>query len=254
MLPGVTQGAWRGRIFLDVGTILYVGPGASADQHAHAAVQLVWSPHGSFEIAAGGGWLRRSAVLVPSATVHQLDASGCEVAVFLVESHGARGAALDRLARREGCRELAAELADLPFPARDLEGTNVAAFCDRVLAALGVTATAAPTTAITRRAIAHIERHLDGVPRVGDVARELAVSSSRVTHLFSAEVGVPFRKFVLWTRIKRAVEAHHAGFDLGASAIAAGFSDAAHFSRSFRAMFGLSPSLILPFVEITGRA
>ena len=42
------------------------------------------------------------------------------------------------------------------------------------------------------------------------------------------------------------------GGDLTEAALAAGFSDAAHLSRTFRAMFGLSPSLLLPFVELTG--
>jgi AraC-like DNA-binding protein len=80
------------------------------------------------------------------------------------------------------------------------------------------------------------------------------VSPTRVTHQFTSEIGIPVRRFVLWTRIKRAVEAHRTGRDLTAAAIEAGFSDAAHFSRTFRAMFGLSPSLVLPVAEIIGRA
>jgi AraC-like DNA-binding protein len=250
----MAQAAWRGRIFLDAGALLYVGPGAPADEHAHNAVQLVWSRDGVFEIAAAGRNLRRSAVLVPSAAAHTLDATGSAIATLLVEFHDARGAALDAAARREGYRDLTAALAEVPFPSHDLAAHDVATLCDRVLAALGATARTAPITAITRRAIGYIEHHLDGVPRVADVARQLSVSPTRVTHQFTSEVGIPFRRFVLWTRIKRAVEAHRAGRDLTAAAIEAGFSDAAHFSRTFRAMFGLSPSLVLPVAEIVGRA
>jgi AraC-like DNA-binding protein len=250
----VTQAPWRGRIFLDAGALLYVGPGASGELHAHNAVQLVWSCDGAFEISAAGRNLRRSAVLVPSAAAHALDATGRAIATLLVESHDARGAALDAAARRADYGDVTAALAEVSFPSHDLAAHDVAAQCERVLAALGATARTAPITAITGRAISYIEHHLDGVPRVADVARQLSVSPTRVTHQFTSEVGIPFRRFVLWTRIKRAVEVHRAGRDLTTAAIEAGFSDAAHFSRTFRAMFGLSPSLVLPVAEIIGRA
>jgi AraC-like DNA-binding protein len=238
--------AWRGRIFLSPGLILYVGPGAPADEHAHNAVQLVWSLDGAFSISG----MQRRAVLIPSATTHSLDASGRTIALLLVESHGARGAALDAAARTATYRELV----DLPFPDAKLAAVDVEALCDRVLATLGITIDKAPITSLTRRAIDYIEGHLDDVPRVGDAAKQLGVSTTRITHLFTAEVGIPFRRFVLWARIKRAVEAHRAGRDLTAAAIEAGFSDAAHFSRAFRAAFGLSPSQVLPVAEIAGGA
>ncbi len=243
---------WRGRIFLDAGLILYVGPGAGADEHTHNSVQLVWSPDEPFEITIAGRRLERTAVLVPANSVHTLDASGRMVALLLVESHGERGANLNRAAEREAGRDLAAGLASTPFPRIDLDAREVASWCDGAIGALGVEPHRFPITATTRRAIRYIEDHLDGVPRVAELARRLRLSETRVTHVFTREVGIPFRRFVLWTRIKRAVSAHQSGCDLTAASIAAGFSDAAHFSRTFRAMFGLSPSLVLAAAEITG--
>ncbi|HLL22313.1 MAG TPA: AraC family transcriptional regulator [Kofleriaceae bacterium] len=244
----MAHAAWRGRLFLDAGAILYLGPGGAADEHAHNCVQVVWSLDGPFEVHVAGRRDERSAVVIPSAATHTFDASGRTIALLLVESHGARGAALDAAVRDASLRD----------PAQVLPGVRVddpravGAVVERVLTALGVTSATAPITAITRRAIHYIEHHLDGVPRVRDVARELSVSTTRVTHLFTSEVGIPFRRFVLWTRIKHAVAAHRAGRDLTTAAIEAGFSDGAHFSRTFRAMFGLAPSFVLPLVEITG--
>jgi hypothetical protein len=37
-----TPASWNGRVFLDAGRFLYLGPGATAGVHAHHAVQLVW--------------------------------------------------------------------------------------------------------------------------------------------------------------------------------------------------------------------
>lgn len=246
----MSRTVWRGRVYLDAGLILYVGPGAEADKHEHNAVQLVWSLDGPFELTIEKQRYKRTVALIPANTQHTLNSTGHVIALLLVESHGARGVALDNIAKHERSREPAID-AEL-FPSQDLAAVDVAGWADRVLKSLGVSAARPQITSVTRRAIAHIERGLDGVPRVADVARKLSLSTTRVTHLFSSEVGIPFRKFVLWTRIKRAVAAYQAGNDLTAAAIAAGFSDAAHFSRTFRSMFGLSPSLVLPVVEIAG--
>ena len=248
----VTKPAWRGRIFLDAGAILYVGPGSTADLHAHHAVQLVWSLDGTFDLAIGEQRVQRTATLIPANSPHTLDAVGSTIALLLVEPHGSRGVALDQVARHDVGRELASDLASLVFPAPDASPRQALAWCDDVLAALGVAATRPALSSVSRRAIERVERTIDGVPRVSDVATAVGLSSTRVTHIFSQEVGIPFRRFVLWTRIKRAVTAFQAGHDLSASAIAAGFSDAAHFSRTFRSMFGLSPSLVLPLAEVSG--
>lgn len=252
--PRMPQAGWRGRIFLDAGLILYVGPGAGADAHAHNAVQLVWSADGPLEVTLAGQRLDRTAVLLPANRDHSLQAAGHLIALLLVESHGARGAALDAAAQRAQGRELKDAIATVRFPSPDLEAVEVVRWCNDLLGGLGVDAKRSPISAPTRRAIEYIERKLDGVPRVGEVARMLSLSETRVTHLFSEEVGIPFRRFVLWTRIKRAVAAHQAGNDLTNAAIAAGFSDSAHFSRTFKAMFGLSPSLVLSVAEIIGTA
>jgi AraC-like DNA-binding protein len=245
----MAQSGWNGRIFLDTGLILYVGPGAGADPHAHHAVQLVWSADGPFDVVIGGRHEQRTAALIPANSEHSLDATGHRIALLLVESHGTRGTALDAAAERMVAgRELAHALAAVAFPEK-VAASQVAGWTDGVLNALGVQATRSPLSSVSRRAIEYIEQHLDGVPRVEDVARTLSLSTTRITHLFSDEVGIPFRRFVLWTRIKRAVITHQSGSDLTTSAIAAGFSDAAHFSRTFRAMFGLSPSLVLTAAE-----
>lgn len=248
----MVQRPWRGRIFLGAGLILYVGPGAGAEAHAHHAVQLVWSLDGEFSVTIDGSRHERSAVLIPAHAVHELDATGCLIALLLVESHSARGVALDTAARQDPGHDITEKLALMVFPLEEQPAQDVTAWCDALLSAIGVNAEHATVSSVTRRAIDFIEHELEGVPRVSDVATRLGLSATRITHLFTAEVGMPFRRFVLWARIKRAVSEHRSGADLTTAAIAAGFSDAAHFSRTFRAMFGLSPSLVISSAEITG--
>lgn len=102
-------------------------------------------------------------------------------------------------------------------------------------------------------ALAHIDDVLPGVPRLTAAASRAGISPSRLTHLFTAQVGIPFRRFVLWARIRLVTQQVQAGWNLTDAAAAAGFADSAHFTRVFHAMFGLVPSAILPHLEIVGQ-
>lgn len=76
--------------------------------------------------------------------------------------------------------------------------------------------------------------------KAADVAADLALSEGRFLHLFKAQMGVAWRPFLLWRRILCAVNMLVSGETATHAAYVAGFSDSAHLSRSFRAMFGLS--------------
>lgn len=78
-----------------------------------------------------------------------------------------------------------------------------------------------------------------------EVARAVCLSTSRFLHLFSAHAGTSFRRYRLWTRMTRVAAAISAGQDLTRAAADAGFASPAHFSDSFRAMFGLSATTLL---------
>ena len=75
-------------------------------------------------------------------------------------------------------------------------------------------------------------------------------SSSRFAHVFSAEVGLPFRRYVLWRRLTRAMLAVGRGHTLTAAAHACGFADSAHFTRTCYQMFGQPPSFLLRASEL----
>lgn len=76
-----------------------------------------------------------------------------------------------------------------------------------------------------------------------EISRDVCLSESRLLHLFKQEVGIPFRKYVLWTRLKKAVIEIQNGQSITQAAFMAGFSDAPHFSNIYYKMFGLKPSL-----------
>jgi AraC-like DNA-binding protein len=77
------------------------------------------------------------------------------------------------------------------------------------------------------------------------LVRPDGLSVSRFLHLFSEMVGVPFRRFRIWNRLRAASGMALRGANLTGAAISAGFSDSAHFSRLHRETFGVTPSCIL---------
>jgi AraC-like DNA-binding protein len=76
-------------------------------------------------------------------------------------------------------------------------------------------------------------------------AEQIGLSSSRFQHLFRAEVGLSFRRFRLWARMRMAIKHTLGGASLTDSAHFAGLSSSAHLSAAFRDMFGITPSQLV---------
>jgi AraC-like DNA-binding protein len=87
---------------------------------------------------------------------------------------------------------------------------------------------------------------------VEDAAAMAFLSPSRFAHLFTDQVGLPFRRYMLWRKLTRAMLAIAREPTIAAAAHASDFSDAAHLTRTFYQMFGIPPSVMLrgEFFEI----
>ncbi len=82
-----------------------------------------------------------------------------------------------------------------------------------------------------------------------ELGATLGLSPSRVLHLFSAEMGVPYRRFRMWKRLMLSFELLHAQDNMTVAAMEAGFADATHFSHSFRDTFGVNPAPVFRRIE-----
>ncbi|HTI67058.1 MAG TPA: AraC family transcriptional regulator [Caulobacteraceae bacterium] len=89
-------------------------------------------------------------------------------------------------------------------------------------------------------AAGNLERRLGA----SEAARNVGLSVDRMSHLFVEQTGLPFRTYLLWLRMTKAVEVYAAGASLTEAAHEAGFADSAHFSRTFRRMFGVAAAAL----------
>ena len=81
-------------------------------------------------------------------------------------------------------------------------------------------------------------------PKVEDLAASIALSPSRLMHLFKDEMGLTLRRYVLWQRKLLAMKRLALGDSITTAAHTAGFADSAHLARTYRQMSGIAPSEI----------
>lgn len=243
-----------GRLFLAPGLVLYLGPGVIAEEHRHHATQIVVGLEERVTLGSAEGVRHGQAFLVPSDLPHRLSAGPGRAAIALIEPEGSFGQRLEAAAVRFEGRDLAEFAGRVGPPGRDPSAEEALSWIEEL--ARSLVGTWPPAPAI-RSEVAHALDCLNrlvpqGRVSLGDLADEVGLSSSRLSHVFSKQAGLPFSSYVLWLRVKLAVEAVRTGSNLTEAAAAAGFSDQAHLARTFRATFGLPPSRALAGFEIVG--
>lgn len=214
-------------------------------KHAHHAYQLTFSLGGDFSLHLedeifGGPF----AIVAPNVS-HAFEAQGL-ISLLFIEPESRAGRALAQLMQGKPASALTADQArDAPelFKAAFKHTTDpvkaLAAAGSEVAARIAAHVRTTEPDRRVRQIIKWAAENLDGAVAISDAARAVGLSPSRASHLFVEETGVPFRTYVLWLRLVRAVDAHTRGANLTEAAQQAGFSDSAHLSRTFKRMFGL---------------
>jgi len=92
------------------------------------------------------------------------------------------------------------------------------------------------------KAIKFMERRFDQPIGVETLAREAGVSARHLQRLFARHLGMTVEKYLFSLRLNRGRELlRQSDLPVLDVALAAGFSTAGHFSRSYKAKFGLAP-------------
>lgn len=221
----------------------------SCDLHAHDAVQLSVALTGTFRVrfAPRRPWTPCSAAAIPSGRRHEFDGGGAPVATVYLDASTAvaralapRGGPRIRVFAADQISQLLPRLwtaADAPVTVDELQS-----------AALEVVAQLAGVNPSYRRidlrlehALALVQGSLDGRIRVAEVARSILLPTDRFAHLFRAETGLPFGRYLLWLKLSEALREISTGATLDHAASRVGLSDAGHLTRAFRRLLGILP-------------
>ena len=93
-------------------------------------------------------------------------------------------------------------------------------------------------------ALEYLDQNLDN-PSILTAAKQSGLSRSRMRTLAREQLGVPLSIWVTWRKIVKANKALSAGANLSDAALAGCFSDQAHFTRTMKRMFGVTPTKAL---------
>jgi AraC-like DNA-binding protein len=90
--------------------------------------------------------------------------------------------------------------------------------------------------------ITALSSRLDERVPLEQLAAVARLSPTRLTHLFTSQIGMPIKQYVVWLRLVRVIEAMRTRQQLGTLAHASGFPDQAAFTRSYRNAWGRTPT------------
>ena len=246
---------WEGASLWILGTRPGEGRYPKTAPHAHHAVQVTLSLRGSFTLETRDLKVSAGAAAVAPDMEHAFEADGM-VALLFVDPEGRPGRELQRslFASAKLVAIPDALLADLP--ARLRTGFESTRRTDKSLVELGraLLAQLAPGSERDLRPEARVRKmsswaaaRLDTPVSLSEAAAHVGLSQGRARHIFVEETGLPFRTYLLWLRLNRAVELFSTGSSLTEAAHGAGFSDSSHLSRTFRRMFGIAADSLRVF-------
>jgi AraC family transcriptional regulator len=242
------------------GGYLLVGRGEGVvPPHSHHAIQIALAIDGAVSLQGErGDWRTGRGFIVRADAVHSYKPNGSLVAMTFVDPESTEGAWLSASlraditlvpdARLAVCVQELTRLVEQPFECMGIP--ELIRHCVHALCA-GVPPSRRLDERVTR-VLAAI-RGSDELRISIDEAADLAfLSPSRFAHLFKQQVGLPFRRYMLWRKLTRAMLVIGRQQTISTAAHEADFADAAHLTRTFYQMVGLPPSLLMrgEFFEI----
>lgn len=220
--------------------------------HSHHAIQITLAIEGTLGIqGADGHWRRGMGIVIKPDVVHSYEANGALGAMVFVDPESVEGVWLRSSLRREitvvpESRLLGSTRALRQYHEEPLEGPDIGQLIRQCVHTL--CAGAPPSRRLDERitrVLARIAEADDLRLSVEDAAAMAFLSPSRFSHLFRQQVGLSFKRYMLWRKLVRAVLAIGGQNTITEAAHAANFADAAHLTRTFYQMFGLPPSVML---------
>lgn len=221
---------------------IYLGHGLDSTEHAHNIYQLIIALDGETKVKTDGLWNKGKVFLIKPNQPHATALFG-KVAMLFIEPDLIGDTNIDSFSDLSlGLKEKLNHCLYHP-----LENSDAATLYDHALRELKLR----ELQNIYRddriqKCLEYIDMHLTSDLKMSDVCLAGGLSESTFSHLFSKQIGISFRRYVMWKRIRFAISIFTSRkVSLTNAAIEVGFNDQAHFNRSFKEIFGVTPGFVL---------
>ncbi|PPD00838.1 MAG: AraC family transcriptional regulator [Hyphomicrobium sp.] len=237
------------------GKMLFAGCLGRNVMHSHSVPVLLAAIYEKFVLRIGGcKWVYCRTAVIPAGTAYEFDAGHRPLAVIYLEPNVASADALLPFVRTE-CEMSGAVVGQGGQLGliRDLYETADSPqwVCQALDDLIGFSKVKGARLRDERiaRAVDSLSQPNGHTLSIDDIIAQIGLSPSRFQHLFTQFVGVPFRSYRSWSRMRFAVREIIAGSNFTTSAHAAGYSDQSHFAHDFRRIFGAPASCSLANVR-----
>jgi AraC-like DNA-binding protein len=250
---------WNGTVFLWQEQALFLGKAADTSLHTSPAIKICVAIDGEIRLRTSedSEWESFQAAIIAPGQVHAIDCRQSEIAMLILVPEAELAQPLSAIYNRDGLYRVRPSAVRKLLPVLD-EYSRASAFdaetenlCLSLVESIQSEGhrqfSKNDSVSLDPRVVTSIEqlRAEANCGSVGQIAANVALSESRFSHLFSEQLGVPVRRYLLWLRLRDAMHRLATGATLTETAYESGFADSAHLTRTFRGMLGIAPSSLL---------
>lgn len=261
LINNTSDGSWRGKVFLWEEQALFLGGAGKTILHESPAIKILISLDGEFRLRSSedDSWHEYRSAMVAAGQPHAIDGQGKKLALIILVPEARAAQPLIPIMLRKGITRLpAAVVQNFMSILQGFETLNTANVESETLVAElltklrnGQELLSASIDERVSQSVELIRADLENIRSIKEIAANVKLSESRFSHLFSENVRVPVRRYLLWMRLREAIHLLARGGSLTEIAHEAGFSDSAHLTRTFRQMLGITPSSLLKESSLT---
>ncbi len=212
-------------------------------EHSHNAIQFFIS-NNPMKFSVNNMEIVSSFLIVNSNTLHSIEYSDGDLITFLIDNESKLSGHISKKILNDSMYRSFDEIE----PISNLTNIkDVKLFIENILKSLSIPKNCSCSVKDDRvsKTLIILNKSVEKKISIKELSNEIGLSEGRLMHLFTNEVGIPLRKYLLWLRLKDAIKLICEGKDLTFKAYETGFSDSAHLSRTFKSNFGLNVSTIL---------
>ena len=255
-----TDPNWVGKVFLWQEQALFLGQAANTSLHESPAIKICIAIDGEIKLRTSEreSWKGFQAAIIAPGQIHAIDCNQSAIAMLVLVPEAEMAKPLAPILTQNGMSAIRPSVVRglLPlfeeFAALDSYDVETEKLCHSMVERIqsdrqfqNRQQNLSPLDPRVVSSIEHLRSENKNSASVKEIAANVALSESRFSHLFSVQLGVPVRRYLLWLRLREAMHLLAAGSSLTETAHEAGFADSAHLTRTFRGMLGIAPSSLL---------
>jgi len=239
--------AKKSTLYIKNGVALFIGNLKDNAGHKHHSIQLVISnSDSSFHIETGDDSVESKSYFINSNITHKVSSNNGSIMLLLLEPESYYGELIAQALQNSHQHiNLSTDLLTTINKAHYADDFCINNVIEAIFKALNIKLDLKSTEDKRIIKVINFISNLNNkVVKPSKLAKIVHLSESRLQHLFKQKKGLSIKRYLLWKKMIDGVNAVISGNNFTFAAHEAGFSDSAHMSRTFKAMFGLKLSSI----------